>query len=241
MKEKYQLFYSWVLSQGIELSDKTNPYQCMDLAYSWVFFLNFPKATIQHLYAYEVFTLPNDLTTQYFELIPNSSTFVPQVGDIAVFDKTSTNIAGHISVCTGDGDTNTFSSLDQNWAGNSKATLVKHGYDSPKLLGVLRPKLKSEVFIITDQTKIPQIVDENGNQMEVQAIRGRITDWARQITSQLTEINDLKKVAESLQTQLNSLPPNTSSAVLLAIRSILYGKGFWWTKLWKLKELLPVG
>lgn len=141
MKDKFIAFYSWVITQGIEISDKTNPYQCMDLAYSLVFFLNFPKATIQHLYAYEVYTKPSDLTRQYFDLIPNTPDGVPQAGDLVVFDKTDTYIAGHISVANGfGGDINGFTSLDQNWAGVSRVVLVNHNYNSPKVLGWLRPK-----------------------------------------------------------------------------------------------------
>lgn len=158
MKEKFDKFSTWVLNQGIEISDKTNVYQCMDLAYSWVFFLNFPKSTIQHLYAYEVFTAPNSTTLKYFEVIKNSATFVPQVGDLAVFDKTANNIAGHISICTGTGNTLRFTSLDQNWLGVGRATLVEHNYDNPKLLGVLRPKLQgvqtSEVVSAVDLTSL---------------------------------------------------------------------------------------
>jgi hypothetical protein len=174
IKNKFDQFYAWVINQGIEISDKTNPYQCFDLAYSWVFFLNFPKATIQHLYAYEVFTAPTATTLQYFDLIPNTATFIPQVGDLAVFDKTAANIAGHISICNGIGDLINFQSIDQNWAGLTRATTVNHNYDSPKLLGVLRPKLISEPAPVTN-------IDFGGQstELETYGIISKDTLWSK--------------------------------------------------------------
>src|SRR3990167_10768612 len=98
MKDKLNQFILNTQSQFIEVSDRTNIYQCLDLVYLWVFCLGYPKKTIQHLYAYQVFTEPNDVTRQYFDIIPNSPTFIPQDGDIAVYDKTLSNIAGHIGI-----------------------------------------------------------------------------------------------------------------------------------------------
>lgn len=48
--------------------------------------------------------------------------------------------------------------------------------------------------VITDQTKIPQIVDENGNPMEVQRIR--------------SELNDQKNTIQSLRNQLQQAQQN---------------------------------
>lgn len=127
--------------QFIEVSDRTNIYQCMDLVYAWVFCLGFPKTTIQRLYAYEVYTKPSDVTLKYFDLIPNTDDFIPQDGDIAVFDKTSSNIAGHIGVCLGGGTTSSFNCFEQNYPLGTNASIRPRNYKTPKLLGVLRPKL----------------------------------------------------------------------------------------------------
>lgn len=216
MQEKFQLFYSWVLNQKPEISDPSNPFQCMDLAYEWVFFLNFPKDTIQHGYAYQVFSQPNSSTSQYFDLIPNSLTFVPQIGDLAVFDKTSTNIAGHIAVCTGEGDTNTFKSMDENWTANGIVTVITHNYTNPKLLGVLRPKPEKLTGTITDQTILP-IIDANGNQMEVQAVRSKLADQDKQIANLLTDkdnlaftVTALNAKISQLQEKVDNMPVNAS-------------------------------
>lgn len=177
MKDKFNQFQEWVINQGVELSSKEFTYQCMDLAYSWVFYLNIPKATIQNLYAYEVYKKPKAITKEHFELIPNSPDFVPQAGDLIVFDKTPNNVAGHIAIANGNGTKTWFESLDQNWNGASRVQVIKHNYDNPKVLGVLRYKEPSKpVLEITDQTRVPQL--EN---MEVQQIRSTLNDLRRDI------------------------------------------------------------
>ena len=146
--KNFQLFLDYALNQGVEVSDKSNVYQCMDLAYNFCLFLNVPKKTIQHLHAYEVYKLPNETTKEFFELIPNTATFVPQQGDLCVFGK-EVGVSGHISIATGKGDTKTFESLDQNWGGVSKSVYIIHKYGGKEgLLGVLR--FKKPVEVVSD-------------------------------------------------------------------------------------------
>jgi hypothetical protein len=187
---KFNLFREWVINQGVEISDKSNVYQCLDLAYSWVFFLNIPKATIQNLYAYEVYTKPKAITKQYFDLIPNTPDAVPHAGDLVVFDKTSSNIAGHIAVATGTGNTASFVSLDQNWNGQSRVVEVSHNYAKPKVLGWLRAKN------VTSTTELPAVVTGNLPKVDLgaygiferQAIISTLTDKDKEI-SRLQEDN----------------------------------------------------
>jgi hypothetical protein len=158
MEEKFDTFRANIPDQAIEVSDKSNEFQCMDLAYLWTFVLGFPKGTIQHQFAYQVFTNASDLTRKYFEIIANSATAVPQKGDVVVFsdkklDGSPFNAAGHIAIATGVGDTRTFESLDQNW-GDKKVKVVSHNYDNPVVLGWLRPKLTTADIISDLKTKL---------------------------------------------------------------------------------------
>ena len=146
MKDKLNQFVANVIGQFIEVSDRTNIYQCMDLVYVWLFVLGYPKATIQRLYASEVFTKATDLTRQYFYLIPNTADFIPQDGDICVFsNKVLVNgvwvDVGHIGVALGSGTTASFSYFGQNWPLGTNASIRASDYITPKLLGVLRPKV----------------------------------------------------------------------------------------------------
>ena len=84
MNDKLIRFIDNLNGQWIEVSDRTNSSQCMDLVYAFIFCLDIPKATIQHLYAYQVYTEATDFTRQYFDLIPNLIDTVPQAGDLVV-------------------------------------------------------------------------------------------------------------------------------------------------------------
>jgi len=127
--------------------------------------------------------------------------------------------------------------------------------------------------IITEQTKIPQIVDANGNPMEVQAIRGTLSDLRRDLTNCQTGTNnaiisalsknnidwqtkmttanqtvdslnlqivDLKKSIAILQQAIQDSPqPSVDSKKIIQVHDIIWGSGFWWTKFWAIKSLLP--
>lgn len=191
MKDKLTQFILNLQSQFVEVSDRTNTYQCMDLAYLWVFALGYPKATIQHLYAYEVYTKPTDLTRQYFDLLPNTATFIPQDGDIAVYDKTASNIAGHIGVALGGGTISSFRCFEQNYPVGTNAVVRIRDYNTPRLLGVLRPKININPSpVITDQTRIPQI-----DNMEVQAIKSKLTDQQNLITSHSNKLQQIHSIS----------------------------------------------
>lgn len=77
-----------------------------------------------------------------FNRIANSSSFVPQRGDIVVWGSAVGGGYGHIAIATGEGNTRQFYSYDQNW--NGKAThKVLHNYNG--FYGVLRAKDQSRI------------------------------------------------------------------------------------------------
>lgn len=130
--KKFGEFYTKYNGKKVEIEDPTNKYQCFDLAFAWTDYLELPRESIRHLYASEIYTAPLDATVKYFELIPNTPLGLTRVGDIVVFK----GKPGHVSIANGNGNTNYFESLDQNWAGKQYATIVKHDYNS--VLGWLR-------------------------------------------------------------------------------------------------------
>lgn len=78
-----------------------------------------------------------------FYKIENTKEFVPQLGDVAVWNGSSSYAPnGHVSICTGKGNINYFESFDQNW-NNSYCEFTKHDYFKG-FKGVLRPKLPIE-------------------------------------------------------------------------------------------------
>lgn len=228
MKETYNKLFSKYNGKPCEVNDPSNLNQCFDLAYAFCDVLGVTRDTIRHLYASEIYTKPNDLTVKYFELVPNTAMFVPKVGDICVFKG---GVAGHVSIATGEGDTNTFKSFDQNWNTtsddqNNKCVVITHSYDN--LLGVLRFRMPTAPAEITDQTILP-IKDENNNFMEVQAVRGRMGEY--QI---------LKNTVEAMKADIVELRKcgNELLDIKIRAREITFGKGWTWTKINALKKLL---
>ena len=197
MNDKFNQFVANIQNQYAEVGDKTNIYQCFDLAYLWIFCLGIPKASISHLYAYQIYTQPTALTRQYFDLIPNTPTGVPQAGDLVVWNTGFGGIAGHVAVCSSDADVNRFKSLDQNFPVGSNCHLQEHNYTG--VVGWLRPKLQAPTTPINDQT----IIDLGSyGKLEVQAIKGKLGDLVR-VSS---ELSGLQTKHDKLVSAVKSLP-----------------------------------
>lgn len=175
----FDQFFANVNGQRVEISDSTNTFQCMDLAYAYVFCLGFPKATIQRLYAKDVYLQASDLTRQYFDVIQDSLSGMPQKGDIVVFNNknsngTAFNVAGHIAICI-DATLSSFRSLDQNWNAGQFSTTITHNYNTPYVLGWLRPKISGG--------------DDSQCQIDLSAARAEIVYKNTQITSLQDQVN----------------------------------------------------
>ena len=136
-------FVKKYLGKGIDY-DKAHGVQCFDLANQYC------KDVVgccgfSGLYAHMIY---NNFNTQpnrsYFTRFANTPEFVPKKGDIAVWSASLNGKAGHVAVCTGEGNTSYFYSLDQNWTGNNDpCTKVKHNYNC--VLGFLRPKNQTKI------------------------------------------------------------------------------------------------
>jgi hypothetical protein len=136
----YQDFVNRWNRLPLEVEDPSNRDQCMDLAFGWTDELGIPREAIRHLYAYQVFTEPNDVTRQFFYLIHNTPGGVPAPGDLVVWRPNGrfTGSAGHIDMALEGSDANHFRAFDQNWAGHSYCEILSHPYDD--VIGWLHPK-----------------------------------------------------------------------------------------------------
>lgn len=169
--------------------------QCFDLAnlYSrWIGGQRFLGAT-----ADLIFNQPGD----FYKQIPNTLDYVPQKGDIILWNWP------HVGIATGNNsDKNQFEVLEQNDPLNSNCHIkIYANYNG--VIGALRPRQlpanTTQIITqgITDQTHIPQIENR-----EVQAIRSELFDLRAQVPSLLA-------TEESLQKQLDALEigPQTAS------------------------------
>ena len=101
-----------------------------------------------------------------FSRISNTPSFVPKRGDIMVWNGAKGGGAGHIAICTGEGNTSEFYSYDQNWNGKEMQR-VKHDYDD--VYGVLRPKDQSKVAASSSKNVgayVPSVRWQNGSTAE---------------------------------------------------------------------------
>lgn len=124
--------------------DKGAGIQCVDLAKMYIYFvLNINPQSIGNAEAY--WRRYNELPYLHdnFEKIPNTPSFIPQKGDIAVWD-TRHGKYGHIAICDGVGTTRYFYSYDQNWV-IKKMHRVKHDYKGG-FAGVLRPRNQVKLY-----------------------------------------------------------------------------------------------
>jgi hypothetical protein len=138
MRDKLNQFVENLQGEFVEVSYREAIYQCMDLAYTWIFALGYPKSTIQNQYAYQVYTNPKTITNEYFELIPNSPDAIPEDGDLVVWSN-KYGPAGHIAIALGGGTTSTFMCFEQNNPLGTSAHVQRRNYDH--VLGWLRPKV----------------------------------------------------------------------------------------------------
>ena len=128
--------------------------------------------------------------TKNFTKIKNTASFVPQKGDIMVWDGNQGNGCGHVAICTGEGDTSKFYSYDQNWNGKAMHK-VKHGYDN--VYGVLRPKDQSKITGVHTY----KVGSTYTLQTNVKVRTGAGTNYAQKTVSQLTADGKKNATAKS--------------------------------------------
>lgn len=87
---------------------------------------------------------------QNFTRIMNTPDFVPQRGDIVVWNKRRSGGNGHVAIATGIGDTKKFHSFDMNWDGKG-GPLKEIIHDYTNVSGVLRPN--KQINVSTNNSK----------------------------------------------------------------------------------------
>lgn len=117
-------FYNTYNGKQIDLDGypKEQPFQCYDLANKWSMESGYQRFV--GLYAHEIF----GQQPQNYTWVRNSPTGVPPAGSVVVWGAGINNGPGHVAVATGQGDTSSFVSLDQNW-GVPRCIPVRHNYN----------------------------------------------------------------------------------------------------------------
>lgn len=79
--------------------------------------------------------------TSHFDRVLNTPTAIPKLGDVMIWDRTSSLPYGHVSIFKS-GDINNFTSFDQNWPTGSVCKFVNHNYNG--VIGWLTPKAQQQ-------------------------------------------------------------------------------------------------
>ena len=121
----------------IEYYDSSNLNQCFDLVSQWFDYIGYKfLLPLGVLNAYQVWKLPK--LTSYFDMIENTPSAIPKVGDVVVWSKSYNGGAGHIGIATGGGDTKFFDAFEQNDPLGSKSHVKSYPYTH--VLGWLHDK-----------------------------------------------------------------------------------------------------
>lgn len=191
MKDRLIRFIDNTIGQFIEVSSVSAEYQCFDLAYLWAFCLDIPKSTIQHGYAYEVFTGASDFTRQYFEVIEKKTETIPQAGDLVIWNKTSSNIAGHIAIVV-EATQSRMKVFEQNSPLGTNAHIGDKTYTN--CLGFLRPKYEESKtvpqWLVTLLLESGLEIDDESSFREVWTNGIRYTDDLKSLQEQVKSANE---------------------------------------------------
>lgn len=193
---------------------------CMAVAHQYIFeVLGLTNPLIiSGQYAYEVYTnFANLPANQYFNLVANSLTNVPNPGDIIVFGQNATDTPeGHLSLFVS-GDVNSFVSFDQNYPTGSSAHLQNHVYTgSETVLGWLTPKTSSPTTNVDVTT--PQLTDQlnaeiaalNSCQTQLKEASAQNATLQSQLTTAQDEIQSLQGQLKDANTQITTLQTQLS-------------------------------
>lgn len=136
---KFSEFLNKVKNMGGVDTDGYYGKQCMDL-YNYYCNNVLGLQKVGADYAKEILNNPNIMNN--VERINNYLEFVPQKGDIAVW---TGGQYGHVAICLGEGDINSFKTIDQNWKGTRQLTEEWHNYLYLGPIVFLRPKNQSNI------------------------------------------------------------------------------------------------
>jgi hypothetical protein len=177
-----------------------NTGECVGLVMVWVKSLGLP-----HIWGHAKDLLTN-ADKSHYTVIMNSSTNVPQRGDIVVWGKSFNGTFGHTAIATGSGDAKSFEVFEQNNPIGSNSRLHRHTYSH--VLGWLRPKVRDTSD--TDYYKGLDLTNKDSMRVAVDA-------WERVTSGQLVEKTRLEVALAEIE-RLKQAPPISKKAELELIR-----------------------
>ncbi|HBU9551687.1 TPA: CHAP domain-containing protein [Staphylococcus aureus] len=140
-------------------------YQCADLAVDYIYWLLEIR-----MWGNAKDAINNDFKNMA-TVYENTPSFVPQIGDVAVFTKGIYKQYGHIGLVFNGGNTNQFLILEQNYDGNANTPAKLRWDNYYGCTHFIRPKYKSEGLMnkITNKVKPPaqKVVGKSASKITV--------------------------------------------------------------------------
>lgn len=186
--------------------------QCVDLFRQFtkeILQLPQPKTVIGAADFWLLFDSDPHLVNNY-EKIKNTPEFVPQKGDVMIWNKKAGGGFGHIAVvCDDKATTLMFRSFDQNWKSLNVCEVTEHTYTN--VYGVLRPKVFTETTdtlpvekktfeeLVTKASKYDQAQQDLEEERtrtrsltdEITGLKARVTEAEGRADARLNAIEDL--------------------------------------------------
>lgn len=193
----YQQFVDKYNNKGIDF-DGFYGFQCMDLAHQYA------SECVGHDFAPA--PAAKDVwneTIDGYDKIANSPDGVPQQGDIIIWG-TAIGAYGHIAVFD-HGDSNAFTSFDQNWPLNSVCHMQSHNYTG--VLGWFHPKSSvAQPMANISQAELDQMrMDRDTNHNQAVNFQTQFNVAEAHITQLNQNIDTLTKKNQELQTNNSDL------------------------------------
>jgi hypothetical protein len=234
------------------------PDQCMDLMHQYLMdCFDFSPDVNAAVGAYDVFT--EYKWSNLFDRIYNTIDGIPDKGDLIFWDN-GVGAWGHVAIFIGEIDLNSFNSFDANWPLGNLPHIQKHNWSN--VAGWLHPKQApvSSNMMEIDKTTFNNLITKLDAQTKtIEQLNLSTSQLNIEIANKTSDIETLKQQVATLNAKNSTLDLQVRDKELLIgelksqiqgqiivkpdtignqARAIMNGSGFWWTKWFKLKNLL---
>lgn len=170
--------------------------QCVDLVNQYIF----EVLGLTPIIGTHAKDFPKKYNSAEFEYIKNTPEFIPERGDIVVWNGRAGGGYGHIAIIL-EANISTFNSLDQNWSKKERVTIESHNYTN--VSGFLRPK-KGTTMPEKPTEDVQVFLDKWGVKS--------LDEASMMITKELGFLADARKRVASVEKQIKELQDQLATA-----------------------------
>lgn len=165
----------------------------------------------------------------YYTKIANTPDFVPQNGDVMIWNRHAGGGHGHVGIIIS-ADLSSFVSFDQNWRALNVSEPTKHDYTN--VYGVLRPKISTsegnstpeKIYTEAEMTQVREARDSNWNSyQECKLDKSAVEESLKKTRQEYDQFRE--EINRKLDLPTTSLPSDTLGAIerLLEVEDVKNG------------------